>query len=133
MLYTCCNYSRNTCQRNCGCGNTTATTNTNNGCTYNVTPVTMNNGCNNVYGIFIPFANRGYWARTTTPQNCGSGTATTGCNCGCGTWTVTHTGNCGCRNLCTSGTTTTATSLNGDAYYARQYGLYGNTGYGCGY
>ena len=126
MLYTCCNASRNTWQGCCGYANTS---NVNSGC-YGAN-VTNTNGCgcctntpntngggttltNGVYGVFFPI----YRPYCQTRTNC------------CGTnggWT---NGCCGCRqNLCT--TNSTPVVIDGDAYYARQYGLY--NGCGCAY
>ena len=132
MLYTCCNSSRNTWRRclgccgvanttngngcGCGCGNTTNTTNTNG---------STNTFVNGVYGVFFPIANRSCCLRRTTTLDCGN----------VGTWTNTTNGNgcgCGCRrNLCT--TNTAPTVIDGDAYYAHQYGLNTHHGCGCGF
>ena len=131
MLNTC-NSSRNTWQRclgccgftnttnvgcGCGCGNTTNTANTNGFGT--------NTFVNGIYGIFFPITNRSCCVRRTTTLNCGN----------LGTWTNTTNGNgcgCGCRrNLCTTGGF--STTIDGDAYYARQYGLNRGDGCGCGY
>lgn len=135
MLYTCCNSSRNTWQRCCnGCGNTANTANTNScgcycGCG-NTANTTNANGCgtntlaNGVYGIFFPVSSRSCVVRRTTTLYCGNA----------GTWTNTANASgygCGCRrNLCTTGDS--SATLNGDAYYARQYGLTANSGCGCG-
>lgn len=136
MLYTCCNSSRNTWQRGCGCGcgNTTNTTNTTNGngcgCGCGNVTNTANNGwgtntfVNGVYGIFFPITNRTCLVRRTTTLDCGNA----------GTWTNGNGCGCGCRrNLCA--TNSSATVINGDAYYARQYGLNGcgcsHTGWNC--
>ena len=126
MLYTCCNSSRNVWQRSggCGCMNTVNTTNGGCGCGCTNTTNTTNGGgntfVNGVYGIFFPISNRSCCVRRTTTINCGN---TGGWTNGCGF-------NYGCRrNLCT--TNTSAAVIDGDAYYARQYGLY--SGGGCGY
>ena len=144
MLYTCCNTSRNTWQCcGCGCGTTTNITN-GNGCgcgwrcgwgnTTNTTngANTTNNGCgcctntnttncgggttftNGAYGIFFPLYRPYCQTRT---NYCGMN----------GSWT---NGCCGYRqNLCTTNTTPV---MDGDAYYARQYGLNGcGCLYGC--
>lgn len=132
MLYTCCNTPRNTWQGCCGFTNVTNTnggcygtnvTNTNVGC-YGTNVTNTNVGCantsnttftNGVYGVFIPLP-RPYCVRRTTPTPCGTNNG----------WT---NGCCGCRrNLCT--TNSTPVVIDGEAYYARQYGL--NTGCGCG-
>ena len=130
MLYTCCNSSRNTWQRCCnGCGNTTNTTTSGNCCGCNGWGNTTNtNGCgtnaltNGVYGIFFPISTRQCYGRRTATLDCGNAV----------TWTNTTNGGCGCgcrQNLCTANTS--SATINGDAYYARQYGLT-NSGCGCG-
>ena len=131
MLYTCCNSSRNTWQRCCnGCGNTVNTTNTNGcGCGCGNTVNTTNtNGCgtnaltNGVYGIFFPISTRQCYGGRTATLDCGNAV----------TWTNTTNGGCGCgcrQNLCTANAS--SATINGDAYYARQYGLT-NCGCGCG-
>jgi hypothetical protein len=113
MFNTCCNFQRNTCQRTCCGQNTTVNTNTTNDCG-GFTPV------NGVFGVFIPFTNRRCYTHTTTWVGFPNTTNNT---------TNTTNGGCGCCNLCTTGTA--MTPINGDLYYARQYGLYTNGG--CGY
>lgn len=125
MLYTCCNSSRNTWQRSCGCGcgcgNTVNTTSTSNGHSRGCGTNTFVNG---VYGIFFPISNRQCLARRTITFDCGNA----------GTWTNTTNGNgCGCacrRNLCSTNNSLSVTD--GEAYYARQYGLHANDDCGCG-
>ena len=122
MLYTCCNFQRNNCQRTCCGGNAVTTTNT-----------ATNNGCcgffpaNGIYGVFIPFTGRRCYMTPTPYTGCVNATTTT--NGGSTNTTSTTNGCCGGCNLCTTGTMTTP--INGDLYYARQYGLYTNCG--CGY
>ena len=146
MLYTCCNTSRNTWQRCCnGCGFTTTTQGNRCGCGcgLSTTNTTQGNRCgcgwgwnttntngwgtntlvNGVYGIFFPIENRSCFARRTITLDCGN----------FGGWTrQTRNDGCGlgCRQqLCTTGSS--ATVLDGDAYYARQYGLTNGCGCGC--
>ena len=129
MLYTCCNFQRNNCQRTCYFGGGNEVTNTTN----TTTPTNNGYGCftpmNGFFGVFIPLNNRRYCTNTVPTQTCTNTIPATTCTNTVTTQTTPTIG-CGCRNLCTTGTTFQQ-PIDGEAYYARQYGLYTNCG--CGF
>lgn len=139
MIWNCCNSNLNTFRRSgcCQCGSLTTT---------NLTTQNTNGWVGNgVFGYFIPV---NYYNGGTNGcgcrQNCCHHDRSTRVCCGNGTYVTVTCGRqsgCGCLQN-TQNTQTTQTNDNacvntassvGDCYYARQYGLCGNTYNGCGF
>lgn len=89
--------------------------------------ITANNTCYNPCRTYNPCCFGVQTNATTTNNGCGCGTwQTTNSGCGrCGTWQTGRNNGCGC-GCRTCGNSTVVTD--GDAYYARQYGLYQTNG-----
>ena len=105
--------------------------NTNSGCGWNGNGWTVERICRDCNG--------GLWIRVG--HTCSCHQTTCGCCNGNGTTqNTTDNGTTGtgfgcvtfCGGLGNTGTATTTTALNGEAYYARQYGLCGRTRNCCG-